>query len=61
MDMSAIARALAKIITYKAYGKQTDAEQCARELILLLECADILAVCSVRPAKREQQTALDLD
>jgi hypothetical protein len=44
LDRSAIARALAKAIAYKLCGnRETDARQWARELIRLLECADILA------------------
>ncbi len=42
MDRSAINRALAKAIAYKQCGKQAEAKQWARELIRLLECADIL-------------------
>jgi hypothetical protein len=42
MDRQAIARALAKAQAYKQCGKQKDAEQWARELVRLLECADIL-------------------
>ena len=42
MNRSEIARALAKAIAYKACGKQADAEKWARELIRLLECAEIL-------------------
>ena len=44
MDRQAIARALAKALAYKACGQQAKAEQWARELVRLLECADILAV-----------------
>jgi hypothetical protein len=42
MDRSAINRALSKAIAYKNCGKQIEAEQWAREVIRLLECADIL-------------------
>jgi hypothetical protein len=42
IDRSEIARALAKAIAYKQCGKQSDAEQWARQLVQLLECADIL-------------------
>lgn len=42
IDRSATARALAKAIAFKACGKQADAESWARELVRLLECADIL-------------------
>lgn len=46
MDRSEINRALAKAIAYKQCGKERDARQWARELIRLLELADILAVQS---------------
>jgi hypothetical protein len=42
MDRSEINRALAKAIAYKNCNKQTEAEQWAKKLIELLECADIL-------------------
>ena len=42
MDRSKISQALAKAIAYKQCGKQRDAEAWARQLIRLLECADIL-------------------
>lgn len=42
IDRAACARALAKAIAYKLCGKQADAEHWARELVRLLECADIL-------------------
>jgi hypothetical protein len=42
MDRSEISRALAKAIAYKNCGKQSEAEQWAKKLIELLECADIL-------------------
>jgi hypothetical protein len=42
IDRSAVARALAKAIAYKMCGKHQDASQWARELVRLLECADIL-------------------
>jgi biotin synthase-related radical SAM superfamily protein len=42
MDRSAIAKALAKAQAYKQCGKQAEAERWARELVRLLECADIL-------------------
>jgi hypothetical protein len=42
LDRSAVAHALAKAIAYKQCGKQHDAEEWARELVRLLECADIL-------------------
>lgn len=42
VDRSAVARALAKALAFKQCGKQAEAEQWARELVRLLECADIL-------------------
>ena len=42
IDRSEVARAMAKAIAYKQCGKQKEAEQWARELVRLLECADIL-------------------
>ena len=42
IDRSAVSRALAKAIAYKACGKDREAEQWARELVTLLECANIL-------------------
>jgi len=42
MDRSAIARALAKAIAYKACGKHAEANTWAIELIRLLDCAGIL-------------------
>jgi hypothetical protein len=42
IDRSATSRALAKAIAFKAVGKQHEAETWARELVRLLECADIL-------------------
>jgi hypothetical protein len=43
MDRSAINRALAKAMAFKACGnRETEARRWARELVRLLECADIL-------------------
>jgi hypothetical protein len=42
IDRSEVSRAMAKAIAYKQCGKQREAEQWARELIRLLQCADIL-------------------
>lgn len=42
MDRQAIARALAKAQAYRQCGKQAECEHWARELVRLLECADIL-------------------
>jgi hypothetical protein len=46
MDRSEVSRALAKAIAYKQCGKQAEAEEWARRLVELLECAEIL-----RPAQ----------
>lgn len=42
IDRSAISRAVAKAIAYKQCGKDIEAEQWARQVVELLECADIL-------------------
>lgn len=42
IDRSAVAQALAKAIAYKNCGKDRDANDWARKLVELLECADIL-------------------
>ena len=42
IDRSAVSRALAKAIAYKSCGKDADAASWARELVRLLECAEIL-------------------
>ena len=42
LNRSEIARALAKAIAYAACGKQQAAEEWARELVRLLQCARIL-------------------
>ena len=42
IDRAATARALAKAIAYKQCGKDADAAQWARQLVELLQCADIL-------------------
>lgn len=42
IDRSEVSRALAKAIAYKQCGKDEEAEKWARELVTLLECADIL-------------------
>ena len=42
MDRSEINRALAKAIAFKQCGHDAKAEQFARELVRLLECASIL-------------------
>jgi hypothetical protein len=43
LDRAEISRALTNAIAYKQCGKQVLAELWARELVHLLECADILA------------------
>ncbi len=52
LDRTEISRALAKAIAYKQCGKQELAEQWARDLIRLLECADILADTETTGVKR---------
>jgi len=52
LDRAEISRALAKAIAYKQCGKQELAEQWARDLIHLLECADILADTETTGVKR---------
>ncbi len=42
IDRSEVARALAKAIAYKNCGRDREAEEWARKLIHLLECAQIL-------------------
>ena len=42
LDRSKLAQALAKATAYKACGNNAKAEEWARELVRLLECADIL-------------------
>ena len=42
VDRSEASRALAKALAYKEVGKHQLAEQWARELINVLECAEIL-------------------
>ena len=42
IDRSEVNRALAKAIAYKQCGKDREAEQWARRVIELLECASIL-------------------
>lgn len=42
VDRSEASRALAKAIAHKQSGNDTQAKQWARELVRLLECADIL-------------------
>ena len=42
IDRSEASRAMAKAIAYKACGKDSEAAQWARELVRILECAEIL-------------------
>lgn len=42
IDRSEVSRALAKAVAYKQCGKDREAEQWARRLVELLECARIL-------------------
>jgi hypothetical protein len=42
IDRSKVSQALAKAIAYKNCGKDSDAAQWARQLVELLECANIL-------------------
>ena len=42
MDRSEINRALSKAIAYKNCGKDKEAQEWAKKLIYLLECAEIL-------------------
>lgn len=42
IDRSAAAQAMAKAIAYKQCGKDAAANEWARRLVELLECADIL-------------------
>ena len=42
IDRSTLARCLAKAVAYKNCGKDAEAEQWARELVIALECEDIL-------------------
>ena len=43
IDRSAAVVALAKAIAFKQCGKDSEAAQWARQLVKLLECAEILA------------------
>jgi hypothetical protein len=42
IDRSEVARSLAKAIAFKACGKDREAAQWARQLVLQLQCAEIL-------------------
>lgn len=42
IDRSAVAQALAKAIAYKSCGKNVEAAEWARKLIVLLQLAEIL-------------------
>lgn len=43
INRSEVARAMAKAIAYKQCGKDAEAASWARQLVKLLECAEILA------------------
>jgi hypothetical protein len=51
IDRSEASRAMAKAIAYKQCGKDTDAAQWARELVRILQCADILGESRENPVK----------
>lgn len=42
IDRSEVSRALAKALAFKVCGKDREAEEWARRLVELLECAEIL-------------------
>jgi hypothetical protein len=42
IDRTKVSRALAKALAYKQNGQQAQAEAWARQLVELLQCADIL-------------------
>ena len=42
IDRTEVSRAMAKALAYKQCGKDADAAQWARELVRILQCADIL-------------------
>ena len=42
IDRQEVSRAMAKAIAYKQCGKDQQASEWARELVRLLQCADIL-------------------
>ena len=43
IDRSEVSRALAKAVSFKQCGKDAEAAAWARQLVTLLECAEILA------------------
>lgn len=49
IDRSEVSRTLAKVISYKQYGRDVEARCAARNLIYLLECAEILAPPQAKP------------
>jgi hypothetical protein len=53
IDRSAVSTAMAKAIAYKQCGKDREAADWARQLVLLLECAEIL-----KPAETDYEEAL---
>ncbi len=42
IDRAEVARALAKAVAYAQCGKQVEANEWARKLVVLLKCAEIL-------------------
>jgi hypothetical protein len=56
IDRSEASRAMAKAIAYKQCGKDTDAAQWARELVRILQCADILGESRENPVKWKHLT-----
>ena len=43
IDRSEVSRSLAKALAYKNVGKDAEAAEWARKLVMQLECAEILA------------------
>ena len=57
IDRSAASQALAKAIAFKQVGKDHEAEQWARRLVTLLDCAGILTPDTLRPETPEEEAA----
>ena len=53
-------RALAKAIAYKQCGKDREAEEWARRLVEILECATPRAACGMNPRPRQQPARLSV-
>lgn len=51
INRSEVSRALAKAIAFKQCGEDAKAAEWARQLVELLECAEILAAYSKGPAQ----------